>query len=228
MNTRKRFALGALAAGLLLSLAIAAPAWADTSNPANPSAQDSPYEHLWQMRSIMHDAAFTAAPANSGVTVSVISLDPALAAAIQHEFIEEHPTLVSPLAGSTVSASKAEGGVKLAFTSSDAATVQALQSYGATLGYALLRNNMQSEMLSLQGSQGFGPGWGMMGGYGPGWMHGWRGGYGPGNGPGNGPGPGYGPGSGYGPGWMHGWRGGYGPGNGPQGQAAPGTQQGSP
>lgn len=217
MKTNKRIALGALAVGLLLALA-AVPsvrAIAADSEGSAQATQNEAYEHLWQMRNIMHFAAFTAQTTPKGVTVTVSATDPALVTTIQREFTEQHATLVSPLEGSTVTASKAENGVTLAFSSEDVNVVKALQSYGPSLGYTLLRNNMYAAMTSLNGNGGWGPGtapgWGR--GYGPGRMGpGWGRGYGPGM-----MGPGYGRGwgmmGGYGHGWMHGYGpgGGYGP-----------------
>ncbi len=230
MNTTKRFALSALAVGLLLTLALLPGVWAQSGT------QDA-QAHMWQMRNIMHFALFTPQTTPTGVTVTVLSADPALAQAIQAEFLAEQAPQ-SPVEGSTVSAATAEGGVALTFASDDAAIVSQLQSYGSGLAYTLLRNDMHAVMWSGQGAAGsFGPGMmgpGMMGpGYGPGMMGAGRG-FGPGMmGPGYGPqgsGPqGYGPqGSGpqgSGPGWMHGrgMMGGSGPGwgYGPQGPQGP-------
>ena len=198
MNTIK-FARAALAVGILLTLAAIPNGWAEGGRSATPPTPDEQRAHLSQMRDIMHSAAFTAKVTQTGVTVTVASPDATRAAAIRTEFGERHE-LQSPIAGSAVSAAPLEGGVALAFTSEDAAIVQALQAAGTGLAYAMLRNDMHAVQWSTPGQAGPGPGgWDMMGpgpssGYGPGmgygWMHGGRGmmGYG------------------YGPGWMHrGW-----------------------
>jgi hypothetical protein len=236
-NTLKKLMLGLLAAGLLLALGWTAQpvARADTGSEGVPQAAlDAQRAHMWQMRDVMHGAAFVATPTQDGVTVQVTSPDAALTTTIRDEFGPNHVP-ISPLADSTVTAEEITDGVALTFTSTDPAVVAQLQGYGAGLAYTMLRNSMHATMIALGAAGGYGPG--MMGGtgygpgagYGPGsgpgagygrgmmgggWMHGGPGyGPGPGNGygPGNGPGPGYGRGmmGGYGPGWMHGP--GYGP-----------------
>ena len=222
MNTMKRLALAALAVAMLLPLAALPAARAETGTDSAAQATiDAQRQHMLEMRTIMHYAAFVAQPTEQGVTVQVTSPDATLAATIREEF-GKRLAPNSPVEGSALTVAEVEGGVALAFTSGDAAVVKELQAYGPGLGYALLRNDMHATMLGLQGAGGYGPG--MMGpgwqGYGPGYgpgrgmmgggMMGRQGygpqGYGPGRGMMGGYGPGYGRGmmGGYGPGWMHG------------------------
>lgn len=185
MNTRLLLTLA-----LVLGLALGAPLMGTALADADDAPGAGNWEHLNEMRAIMHYAVMQAEPLTDGVRVSVTSGDERLVEAIRHEFVEERHDLGEFYPGTAVAAAEIDGGAALTFTAQDEATVQRLQGYGTGLVYNMLRANMHTAMHG-EGAWGRGPGWGHMGrmGGGMGWGH-MRGGYG---------GMGYGPGWGYGP-----------------------------
>ena len=135
---------------------------ADTS--ANKGTTGAPsaeiWEHMNQMRNIMHDALVTSQALPEGVLIEITSPEAGLAANIQEEFAPERHELSTPIANAVVTAKVVENGVALSFTSTDAATVQLLQGQGNNLFYGMLHDNMRALMVGQAGNGARGRGHG--------------------------------------------------------------------
>lgn len=184
-----------LAAGLFgLVAASNATAGGSHEEGSSPGSVSEFWEHMSEMRDIMHNALVSSEPLATGVRINVTATASQLVAAIQEEFGSGRHGLESPYPNTEVEAELLENGVALTYTSNDTESVEGLQTQGNALFYSMLRNNMH-ELMASQG--GFNGGrFGRMGG-----MHG-SGMMGPGPGT-HGPGM-MGSGMGYGPGMMGG------------------------
>lgn len=158
-------AAGLLAAGGMFALIAVSNATADAGHQegAAPSSNASFWEHMTEMREIMHNALVKSEPLSNGVRIEVTSAQPDLAASIQEEFASERHEVKAPNPDTEVSAEMLENGVALTFTSADPATVEWLQAQGGGLFYTLLRGNMH-DLMAGQGGGGGMFGQGMMGG----------------------------------------------------------------
>ncbi len=208
--------LTALAGLIAMPVAMAA---GTHDEEAAPSSANEFWEHMNQMRNIMHWATVNSEPLADGVRIVVTGTQPELIASIQQEFDSGRHEVKAPAPNTEVAAESLENGVALTFLSEDSATVEGLQARGTGLFYDLLRENMH-DLMAGQGGPGRMRGRGMMGG---GWGFGSENdapcgfgkgmGYGPGRrGQGMGYGPGrHGQGMGYGSGMYGAGMGGWGP-----------------
>ena len=179
-----------LAAGLFGLIAVSN-ATADGSHEEgdSPRSVSEFWEHMNQMRDIMHNALVSSEPLAEGVRVNVTATASQLIAAIKEEFGSERHALQSPYPNTEVEAELLANGVALTFTSKDTESVQGLQAQGSALFHGMLRNNMH-ELMASQGGFNGGRFGGMGGMHGPGMV---------------GPGPGMlGSGMSHGPGMMGG------------------------
>lgn len=170
-----------LVTGGVFALIAASNATADAGHEEGSasSSTSSFWEHMSEMRDIMHNALVKSEPLSNGVRIEVTGTQPELIASIQEEFASDRHEVKAPFPNTEVATEVLENGVALAFTSTDGATVDRIQAQGSGLFYAMLRDNMH-ELMAGQGMGGgrfggmHGQGWmggGMMGGggqYGPG------------------------------------------------------------
>ena len=135
-----------------------------SEDKASPGADKAQWEHMTEMRDIMHQASVESAPLENGVRVTITGEPKALIVAIQREFAGERHKQTAPAPGVSLKTEKLANGTALVYTASDPATVKWLKARGNQLVYAQLRENMHQAMA---GQMGFG-GWmrGMMGGFG--------------------------------------------------------------
>ena len=156
-----------LVTGGMFALIAATSATADAGHDegAAPSSNASFWEHMTEMREIMHNALVKSEPLSNGVRIEVTAAQPDLAASIQEEFASERHQVKAPNPNTEVSVEVLENGAALTFTSADPATVEWIQAQGSGLFYTLLRGNMHELMAGQGGGGGSGMyGQGMMGG----------------------------------------------------------------
>lgn len=142
---------GFVAVAALYGLAAVSNAIADGSHQEGTPSSTETWEHMGQMRDIMHSALVRSEPLDNGIRITVTGRQSELADAIKAEFAPDRHEITPPYTNTEVYSEELEEGVVLTFTSDNTETVEQLQARGNDLFYVILRDNMGELMTSQSG-----------------------------------------------------------------------------